>query len=198
MSLPLVPFPKTGYICAWAPDNELRVLGKRNGFLRPLGGGLVSAQRLEAVYAHRCPMVHQIWVHCESQTPLVAVVSLDREAIYRWLQARKLDFERSEEHTPQIKRAVLAQLAGVAERCRLPPWERVRAVHVVAALGQADDDHRHLAAPTFVLRRGHLRRRYEKELKALLKEIEREHLQRDGGDGQPSGPLLRQLLHAQG
>ena len=72
MSLPLVPFPKTGYICAWAPDNELRVLGKRNGFLRPLGGGLVSAQRLEAVYAHRCPMVHQIWVHCESQTPLVA------------------------------------------------------------------------------------------------------------------------------
>ena len=43
----------------------------------------------------------------------------------------------------------------------------VHAVHVVKALGQADDDYRQLATPTFVLRRAHLKRRYEKELKQL-------------------------------
>ena len=58
-------------------------------------------------------------------------------------------------------------LREVAERCQLHPCEFVRDVHVVKSLGQADDDYRHLATPTFVLRRGHLKRRYEKELAQL-------------------------------
>ena len=61
----------------------------------------------------------------------------------------------------------MKQLQAVAEECRLPAWEYVRNVHVVKSLGQADDDY----TPTFVLRRGHLRRKYASELRALLDDL---------------------------
>ena len=67
---------KTGYICRWDASGELQVLGKRNQFLEPVAGRFVSAQRLETIYAHRCPLVHQLWIHCEPCVPLVAVVSV--------------------------------------------------------------------------------------------------------------------------
>ena len=68
------------------------MLGKRNQFLQPAEGRFVSAQRLETIFAHshRCSMVHQIWCHCEVGWPLVAVVALDQEALFRWHQARRL------------------------------------------------------------------------------------------------------------
>jgi len=158
---------KTGYVCSWAPSGELHILGKRNDFLHPAGGRLVSAQRLEAIYAHRCPLVHQIWVTCEPRGPLVAVAALDAEAVFRWLQAEGLDLRSSDEHAPRITAALLQQLREVAAACRLEPCEEVSDVHVVKSLGQSDDDYRQLATPTFVLRRGHLRRRYDSELRAL-------------------------------
>ncbi|KAL3922100.1 MAG: hypothetical protein SGPRY_004683 [Prymnesium sp.] len=70
----------------WSPHGELQVLGKRNQFLEPALGRFVSAQRLETIYAHRCPLVHQIWCHCKPCAPLVAVVALDQEVLFRWHQ----------------------------------------------------------------------------------------------------------------
>jgi hypothetical protein len=49
----------------------------------------------------------------------------------------------------------------------LPPSDIVADTHVVQALGQPDGDYRQLATPTFVLRRGQLRRRYARELSML-------------------------------
>eukprot|EP00965_Chrysotila_dentata_P166950 5512586-Pleurochrysis_carterae.AAC.2 len=127
--------------------------------------------RLEVIYAHRCDFVHQIWCYCDENTPLLAVVAMDREATFRWMQAKQLDPRRTDDlsatHAGHIKAAVLAQLRDVGVACGLQPWELVQAVHVVKTLGQADDDYRQLATPTFVLRRGHLKKRYEKELKVL-------------------------------
>jgi len=157
---------KTGYICFWGPQG-LNVLGKRNAFLHAAGGKYVSAQRLEAIYAHRCPMIHQIWCHCEAEAPLLAVVALDREAVFRWLQAQRLDLRRAAEHSHLIQQAVLKQLHSVAVRCKLQPHEYIHDLHIVKSLGQADDDYTHLATPTFVLRRAHLKRRYEQQLRRL-------------------------------
>ncbi|KAL1512425.1 hypothetical protein AB1Y20_005681 [Prymnesium parvum] len=158
---------KTGYICRWSATGELQVLGKRNQFLEPTPGRFVSAQRLETIYAHRCPLVYQIWCHCQPCSPLVAVVALDQEELFRWHQEQRLDMTLRRHHGSQIAKALLRQLLHVAEESRLLPWEVVHAVHVVDSLGQADDAYDNLATPTFVLRRKHLKRRYSEDLKRL-------------------------------
>lgn len=144
-----------------------QVLGKRNQLLQPARGRFVSAQRLETIYTHRCPLVHQIWCHCNPCSPLVAVVALDQEALFRWHQEQRLDMTKRADHAPQIAAALLRQLLEVAAACSLRSWELVHAVHVVDSLGQADDAYQDLATPTFVLRRKHLKRRYADDLRVL-------------------------------
>ena len=105
---------KTGYVCTCSETGALRVLGKRNSFLEPLPGRLVCAQRLETIYAHRCPLVHQIWCHCSAGRPIVAVVALDQEVLFRWHRAQRLDLRQRAENAPRIAAAVLSALEGVA------------------------------------------------------------------------------------
>lgn len=81
-------------------------------------------------------------------------------------QAEGLDV-RSAAHPTLLRRALLHQLRSVALSCGLPPSDIPTDAHVVQALGQPDGDYRQLATPTFVLRRGQLRRRYARELSRL-------------------------------
>ena len=127
----------------------------------------MSAQRLETIYAHRGPLVHQIWCYCKPCTPLVAVVALNQEALFRWHQEQRLDMSLRRHHASQIAKALLRQLDDVAQECKLEPWEEVHAVHVVDSLGQAGDACEDLSTPTFVLRRKHLKKRYANDLKRL-------------------------------
>ena len=161
---------KTGYVCTWGARGGLKILGKRNTFLRPEGEQFVSAQRLESIYAHRCPMVHQIWIHSDPSRPLVAVVALDQEALFRWHQAAGVDPRDVTANAPRIAAALVEQLEGVAARCRLQPWERVRAVHVVETLEKGDGAYSQLSTPTFALRRRFLKEQYQHELTRLYVE----------------------------
>ena len=117
-------------------------------------------------------MVHQIWCHCPDGRPIVAVVALDQEALFRWYKAERLDFRQREENAPAVAKAVLEQLHGVADTCELQPWERVHAVRVVESLSHAHEGYANIATPTFALPRKGLRQRYAADLQALYEGLD--------------------------
>jgi len=102
---------------------------------------------------------------------LVAIVVPDQEVFFKWAKENNIahDFRVcSLCHDERVRKAVLTDLAAIADQARLPAWEYIKAIHLEPALFSLRNQ---CITPTFNLRRYHLRTRFGKELVEMYRDM---------------------------
>jgi long-chain acyl-CoA synthetase len=154
----------------------------------------IQLDRLEKMYTHCCDLIHQIWI-CgipgtddavdavdykvdttavqEYELPLVAVVSVDHEQLFRFASELKLDIWDIPElcTLQEIQDEVLNSLRAIAEEKGLSHLEHVAGVHLVPYTFNPQNL---LASPVFRLQRRTLIQHFHTVMSAKFKHLRKQ------------------------
>ncbi|RLO05676.1 hypothetical protein DYB28_004852, partial [Aphanomyces astaci] len=123
----------TGDIGAWNADGTLSIIDRKKNIFKLAQGEYVAAEKIENIYA-KSPFVGQIFLYGDSyQSYLVAVVVPDPEVVQAWAAERKLPDGTNlaaMAARPDLKAAILASMAEVANDAKLNGFECVKDIHV--------------------------------------------------------------------
>lgn len=156
---------QTGDIGELDADSNLRIVDRKKELIITAGGKNVSPANLESAI-RSLPLVEQAYVSGDARPYLVALVTIDRDALDGWAAANGLaDLSESEllEHQ-ELVREVEVGVEGAMER--FSRAERVKRVAILADRWQPDSD---VLTPTLKLRRRALKERYAERIDSLYR-----------------------------
>ncbi|RHZ05508.1 hypothetical protein DYB31_004804 [Aphanomyces astaci] len=157
----------TGDIGAWNADGTLSIIDRKKNIFKLAQGEYVAAEKIENIYA-KSPFVGQIFLYGDSyQSYLVAVVVPDPEVVQAWAAERKLPDGTNlaaMAARPDLKAAILASMAEVANDAKLNGFECVKDIHVHPDVFTVEHD---LVTPTFKLKRPQLKAYFQRQIDAM-------------------------------
>ncbi|ETV75173.1 hypothetical protein, variant 1 [Aphanomyces astaci] len=157
----------TGDIGAWNADGTLSIIDRKKNIFKLAQGEYVAAEKIENIYA-KSPFVGQIFLYGDSyQSYLVAVVVPDPEVVQAWAAERKLPDGTNlaaMAARPDLKAAILASMAEVANDAKLNGFECVKDIHVHPDVFSVEHD---LVTPTFKLKRPQLKAYFQRQIDAM-------------------------------
>ena len=138
----------TKLVAMWQQDRKLHFLGARADMLWPLGNVRAVATELEALYKRSCPMIHHIFITCDDQRPLLAIIVPHRDVVEDILEQRIGNWSVfTQAATPLL----MESLNRIAAANNLPPAHFIEFIHIHPHAFNLHDD--------FVSASGGLRRR---------------------------------------
>ncbi|KAL6779688.1 LCS2 [Auxenochlorella protothecoides x Auxenochlorella symbiontica] len=157
----------TGDIGELSPTGGLKIIDRKKNIFKLSQGEYVAVEKVENAYK-LCPSVEQIWVYGNSlESVLVAVAvptqgRLDAHGGAGDAAAKCAD--------PELKAAILKELAAAAKEGGLKGFEQVRGVILESEPFSVENE---LMTPTFKLKRPQLQAKYQKEIDALYNTLRR-------------------------
>ncbi|CAK4776662.1 unnamed protein product, partial [Aphanomyces euteiches] len=145
----------TGDIGAWNADGTLSIIDRKKNIFKLSQGEYVAVEKIENIYV-KSPLVAQIFVYGDSyQSFLVGVVVPDPDAVQSWAQQKKIAGRG------ELKAAIMASMAKMADEARLLGFERVKDIHLHPEAFSADKD---MITPTFKLKRPQMKAYFQGEI----------------------------------
>jgi long-chain acyl-CoA synthetase len=165
-------FFHTGDIGELTPAGGLRIIDRMKNIFKLAQGEYIAVEKLETDYSDT-DVVEQIWVYGNSyENVLVAVVVPDKKALTAWASDNGLGNASFEELCNNSKAAdyVTAELSKTNKARRLKGFEAVRGVLLEPTPFSVEDD---VVTPSMKLKRPQLQKKYQKEIDALYKDLNR-------------------------
>lgn len=159
-------FYHTGDIGSVDADGFFYITDRKKELIITASGKNIAPTKIENLLKAR-PFISQALAHCDRRPYVVALISLDRNA----LAAARPDLARAPAQDPQVRALVAAQVAAANEA--LPRYEQVKDFCLVEEDFSAE---RGEMTVTFKLKRRVIEQRY----RALLDGMYAEHVGRDG------------------
>ncbi|MDN6425727.1 AMP-dependent synthetase/ligase [Acidipropionibacterium jensenii] len=154
----------TGDIGHFDELNYLVVTERKRDLIKTSGGKYIAPQKVETTLMANCPYLSQAVVLGEGHKFAVALLTLDREALFKWAENHGHAGDSYEKLTqlPEIRRSI-QRFVDVANS-RLDRWETVKRF---AILDHELDGQKGLVTESQKVRRDQVRKRYKKEIEEL-------------------------------
>ncbi|KFM24599.1 Long chain acyl-CoA synthetase 4 [Auxenochlorella protothecoides] len=157
----------TGDIGELSPTGGLKIIDRKKNIFKLSQGEYVAVEKVESAYK-LCPSVEQIWVYGNSlESVLVAVAVPTQERLDAHGGAGDVAAKCAD---PELKKAILKELAAAAKEGGLKGFEQVRGVILESEPFSVENE---LMTPTFKLKRPQLQAKYQKEIDALYNTLRR-------------------------
>ena len=112
-------------------DGMLRITDRKKDLIKTSGGKYVAPQSIEGLFKAVCPYASQIVVHGDGRKYVVALVTLDEEALKGWADKQglgDLNYEQVTRHdrTREMVQGYIDELNG-----RLNKWETIKKFQIL-------------------------------------------------------------------
>ncbi len=112
-------------------DGMLRITDRKKDLIKTSGGKYVAPQSIEGLFQAVCPYASQIVVHGDGRKYVVALVTLDEEALHGWAEKQglgDLNYEQVTRHdrTREMVQGYIDELNG-----RLNKWETIKKFQIL-------------------------------------------------------------------
>jgi len=112
-------------------DGMLRITDRKKDLIKTSGGKYVAPQSIEGLFQAVCPYASQIVVHGDGRKYVVALVTLDEEALQGWADKQGLGAMSYEEITQHDKTRDMVQGYIDTLNTRVNKWETVKKFQVL-------------------------------------------------------------------
>ncbi|KAL4137887.1 hypothetical protein PRIC2_001397 [Phytophthora ramorum] len=158
----------TGDIGCWNADGTLSIIDRKKNIFKLAQGEYVAVEKIENIYA-KSKYVGQLFAYGDSlQSCLVGVLVPDPEVAEGWAQEKGLRGADASSaklvHNPEFQKAVLADMARVAQEAQLRGFELVKKVHFHPDPFSLEQG---LITPTFKLKRPQLKEFFQPQITKL-------------------------------
>jgi long-chain acyl-CoA synthetase len=162
-------FFHTGDIGELTPEGGLRIIDRMKNIFKLAQGEYIAVEKLETDYGDT-DIVDQIWVYGNSfENVLVAVVVPDKKKLESWASSNGASGSFEELcKNPKAADFVTAELGKTQKAKRLKGFEAVRGVILETDAFTVDND---LMTPSMKLKRPQLQKKYQKQIDALYKKL---------------------------
>jgi long-chain acyl-CoA synthetase len=138
-------------------DGMLRITDRKKDLIKTSGGKYVAPQSIESIFQAVNPYASQIVVHGDGRNYVVALVTLDAEAIETWAKEQGLHATSYEEIVRSDEARVMVQGHIDTVNGRVNRWETIKKFEILAAdLTIEDGD----LTPSLKVRRKAVERKY--------------------------------------
>jgi len=117
----------TKLVALWKQDRKLCFLAPKAELLWPLGNVRAVATELETLYKRQCPMIHHVFITCDDQAPLLAVIVPHRDVIEDMLEQRISNWSI---FTQMATPLLMDSLSRIAIHNNLPTAHRIEYIHI--------------------------------------------------------------------
>ena len=107
-------------------DGKLRITDRKKDLIKTSGGKYVAPQSIEGLFQAVCPYASQIVVHGDGRKYVVALVTLDEEAIRGWAEKEGLGELSYEEITQHEKTREMVKGHIDTLNARVNKWETIK------------------------------------------------------------------------
>ncbi|KAK6441092.1 medium-chain fatty acid-CoA ligase faa2 [Oleoguttula sp. CCFEE 5521] len=170
----------TGDIVSIDELGRFSIIDRKKNVLKLAQGEYISPERIENVYLGNLPWLGQGYVHGDSsQASLVAVFGIQPDLFAPFLaKATGKSFAATDPkaleaaaQSPEVRRAVVKELAKVGRKSKFNSYEHVRAVRLLFEPFSIENE---LLTPTLKLKRPQTAKMYRKLIDEMYAEVEAE------------------------
>ena len=148
-------------------DGMLRITDRKKDLIKTSGGKYVAPQSIEGLFQAVCPYASQIVVHGDGRKYVVALVTLDEEALTGWADKQGLGQLTYEQVTRHDKTREMVQGYIDELNTRLNKWETIKKFQILPRdLTIEDGD----LTPSLKVKRKAVERKHADALKGMYDE----------------------------
>ncbi|KAI6692459.1 hypothetical protein NL676_020169 [Syzygium grande] len=160
----------TGDIGLWLPGGRLKIIDRKKNIFKLAQGEYIAPEKIENVYS-KCKFISQCFVYGDSlNSYLVAVVTVDPEALKEWAASQDIKYEALEQlcNDRRAQEAVLAEMDAIGREAELRGFEYVKAVTLVLEPFTVENG---LLTPTFKIKRPQAKAHFAKAISDMYTEL---------------------------